>query len=146
MNSLDKMEDYDRLAELCEKQAQELAELREWIKVQSGAKLVLENEYLKAEIAEKDRKLAELELKVSYQFTKLRAADEMAKVCDDWVVRKVIDARSALADARLNYGQPFTSEAAAELESIKAAERQAGRDEVEKEYSKLLLREPLKGE
>lgn len=40
----------------------------------------------------------------------LRAADEMARVCDDWVKRGIIDARSALADARLNYGAPFKYE------------------------------------
>jgi len=37
----------------------------------------------------------------------LRAADKMAWICDDWVQRHVIDARSALADARLSYGEPF---------------------------------------
>ena len=37
----------------------------------------------------------------------LRAADKMAWICDDWVSRHVIDSRSALADARLNYGKPF---------------------------------------
>lgn len=40
----------------------------------------------------------------------LRAADEMARICDDWVKRGIIDSRSALADARLNYGQPFEYE------------------------------------
>lgn len=39
---------------------------------------------------------------------KLRAADKMAWICDDWVQRGIIDARSALADARLSYGDPFT--------------------------------------
>lgn len=37
----------------------------------------------------------------------LRAADKMAWICDDWVQRHVIDARSALADARLRYGEPY---------------------------------------
>lgn len=37
----------------------------------------------------------------------LRAADAMAKVIDDWVKRGLIDARSALADARLDYGEPW---------------------------------------
>jgi len=41
---------------------------------------------------------------------KLRAADQMAKVADDWVERGQIDSRSALADARLNYGKPYTYE------------------------------------
>ncbi len=40
----------------------------------------------------------------------LRAADKMARVIDDWVKRGLIDARSAAADARLNYGDPFTYE------------------------------------
>lgn len=38
----------------------------------------------------------------------LRAADAMAKVADDWVERGLTDSRSALSDALLNYGQPFT--------------------------------------
>lgn len=37
----------------------------------------------------------------------LRAADKMAWVCDDWVQRHRIDSRSALADARLDYGHPY---------------------------------------
>ncbi len=41
---------------------------------------------------------------------KLRAADKMAMVVDDYVDRKVIDARSAIADARLDYGEPFKYE------------------------------------
>lgn len=38
---------------------------------------------------------------------KILDADKMAAVADDWVRRGVIDARSALADARLNYGKPY---------------------------------------
>lgn len=40
----------------------------------------------------------------------LRAADKMARICDDMIQRGSIDARSALADARLDYGQPFKYE------------------------------------
>lgn len=39
---------------------------------------------------------------------KLRAADKIVRVIDDMVQRKLIDERSALADARLDYGEPFT--------------------------------------
>lgn len=53
------------------------------------------------EVLELERRCVDLEIK-------LRAADEMARVCDDWVTRGLIDARSALADARLDYGEPFT--------------------------------------
>lgn len=42
---------------------------------------------------------------------KLRAADAMAKIVDDSVVRKLIDSRSALADARLSYGAPYKYDA-----------------------------------
>ena len=37
----------------------------------------------------------------------IKAADKMADVCDDWVKRGLLDARSALADARLIYGDPY---------------------------------------
>lgn len=37
---------------------------------------------------------------------KLRAADKMAMVVDDWVRRDLISSRSPLADARLDYGKP----------------------------------------
>jgi len=40
---------------------------------------------------------------------RLRAADAMAAVVDDWVGRGVINFRSALADTRLDYGEPFSS-------------------------------------
>lgn len=50
---------------------------------------------------------SEVELKMVIA---LRAADAMARIVDDWVTRGVIDARSAIADARLNYGQPFVYE------------------------------------
>lgn len=40
----------------------------------------------------------------------LRAADQMARVIDDWVERGLIEARSAVADARLDYGTPFEYE------------------------------------
>ena len=39
--------------------------------------------------------------------TFIRGADRMAKVADDWVQRKIIDERSALADARLAYCDPY---------------------------------------
>lgn len=39
-----------------------------------------------------------------------RAADKMAAVLDDWVYRDIIDPRSAAADARLSYGEPFSHE------------------------------------
>jgi hypothetical protein len=45
---------------------------------------------------------------------KVRAADAMAKAIDDWVERGLLDSRSLLADARLNYGKPYTYEAAPE--------------------------------
>lgn len=41
---------------------------------------------------------------------KIKDADAIAKVADDWVKRGIIDARSALADARLNYGKPYEYE------------------------------------
>jgi hypothetical protein len=37
----------------------------------------------------------------------LQRADEMAKVIDDWTERGELNTRSALADARLNYGRPY---------------------------------------
>lgn len=42
--------------------------------------------------------------------SKLRAADKMAQICDTWVRSGEIDSRSALADARLNYGKPYVYE------------------------------------
>lgn len=79
MNSLDKMEDYDRLANLCEKQAQEINSL-----ARIEANKMLDNgtysekiNLLVAEIAEKDRKLAE-------QQEKINGLEKQA-VCDhDW--------------------------------------------------------------
>jgi len=50
------------------------------------------------------------ELEVSQLRIKLRAADAMARVADDWVERGIINSRSALADARLDYGDPYTYE------------------------------------
>lgn len=40
-------------------------------------------------------------------FNLIRAADEMARVADDWIERGLITSRSALAGARLQYGEPF---------------------------------------
>jgi hypothetical protein len=38
---------------------------------------------------------------------RLDRAEKMAKVIDDWTERQVIDTRSALVDARLNFGKPY---------------------------------------
>ena len=38
---------------------------------------------------------------------KLKAADKMAQIIDDMVRNGTLDARSGLADARLDYGEPF---------------------------------------
>ena len=38
----------------------------------------------------------------------VKAADKMAKIIDDMVRSGKLDSRSALADARLNYGEPFS--------------------------------------
>jgi len=40
----------------------------------------------------------------------LRAADKMAKAIDEAIKRGYIDARCAIADARLDYGEPFKYE------------------------------------
>ena len=61
---------------------------------------------------EREAKLAALEEKIliweSDGVFLLKGADKMAAVCDDWVKRKIIDERSALADARLEYCDPYT--------------------------------------
>jgi hypothetical protein len=46
------------------------------------------------------------------------AADRMAAAVDDLVRRGLLDARSLLADARLDYGEPFDEEKIKELLSI----------------------------
>jgi hypothetical protein len=43
-------------------------------------------------------------------FLKLRAADQMAKIIDEMVDSDTLNARSRLADARLDYGQPHQYE------------------------------------
>lgn len=46
---------------------------------------------------------------INIVFNKI-AADKMAAVIDDWVRRGILGSRSELADARLDYGEPFTTE------------------------------------
>lgn len=41
---------------------------------------------------------------------KLRDADAVMKLIDEWIVKGLLDPRSAIADARLDYGQPFEYE------------------------------------
>jgi hypothetical protein len=43
------------------------------------------------------------------------AADYMAAVIDDWILRNLLDSRSAIADARLDYGEPFSDEERARI-------------------------------
>lgn len=57
--------------------------------------------------AEAEGSMDAKDIEIAQLRKKLQAADAMAKICDDWVVRGEIDARSALADARLIYGNPF---------------------------------------
>ncbi len=77
----------------------EIAKLR--AKTEEAVGIVLcqqtENAKLKAELGDANSRL----------IMKERAADVMAKVADDWVERGLIDSRSALADARLDYGDPY---------------------------------------
>ena len=46
------------------------------------------------------------------------AADRMAAAVDDLIRRGLLDARSVLADARLDYGNPFDEETIRKLISI----------------------------
>ncbi len=52
----------------------------------------------------------ELETEVCQLLIKLRDADEIAKAIDELVKRGALDARSLVADARLNYGTPYIYE------------------------------------
>jgi len=45
--------------------------------------------------------------RVEANWLKIRAADGMAKIIDEMVRSGKLDSRSALADARLDYGEPF---------------------------------------
>ena len=58
-------------------------------------KKTIEEEFEKAQLT-----LSSLELK-------LRAADKVMKAIDEAVDRGKLDARSTIADARLDYGEPF---------------------------------------
>ena len=58
-------------------------------------------------IAELEAAVEKKDIENSQLVMKVRAADVMAKVADDWVERGRIDSRSALADARLDYGDPY---------------------------------------
>lgn len=51
-------------------------------------------------MSDRERDLNEMEIE-------LRAADALAKAVDDAVQSGWLNARSTIADARLNYGQPF---------------------------------------
>lgn len=53
-------------------------------------------------VAEYERRIEELERRNNVLE---RAADRMARVAVDWVDRKLIDSRSALADALLDYAE-----------------------------------------
>ncbi len=61
--------------------------------------------------------------------TKLEAADEMARVCDQWVESKQIDSRSALADARIKYGKPFKYEFTFDGQSDQSENHLEGKNE-----------------
>lgn len=54
----------------------------------------------------KDREIERLRLDNSQLLIALRAADAMAKVIDYAVANNIIGSRSAIADARLDYGEP----------------------------------------
>jgi multidrug resistance efflux pump len=49
-----------------------------------------------------------LEWKIDELKAKLRAADAMANAIDELVRRKMLGSRSIAADARLDYGDPWT--------------------------------------
>ena len=71
---------------------------------QEIARLTEENTTLKARAEATEAALLVWE---SAGILAIKAADKMADVCDDWVKRGLLDARSALADARLIYGDPY---------------------------------------
>ena len=60
------------------------------------------------ELRETKESLRNLDHDFHVRTTDLIGADRMAKVADDMVERGRIDSRSALADARLDYGKPYT--------------------------------------
>ena len=68
---------------------------------------------IESAIAEQTKALATAEAELlewrSSGLFAIKAADAMADVCDDWVNRNLIDARSALADARLNSCEPTST-------------------------------------
>jgi hypothetical protein len=77
-------------------------------------RLDAQKQRLEAEKEALEKKLAESEFKLAATQIHLRAADEMANVCDEWVVNHTIDSRSKLADARLDYGDPYNYTASIE--------------------------------
>ncbi len=56
------------------------------------------------------KRYREMKAKAEALELKLRDADAMARVIDRSVKNGKFDSRSAIADARLNYGQPFVYE------------------------------------
>lgn len=60
----------------------------------------------------------------------------MAQICDDWVGLGIINARSTLADARLDYGEPFKYEYTPSKEGTCATNEEPAYDEGTRETDK----------
>lgn len=62
---------------------------------------------LRDDVSRLEQQLAAVTAERDGMTLKIRAADAMAKAVDDAVRRGSLNSRSAIADARLDYGEPF---------------------------------------
>lgn len=58
---------------------------------------------------------ADLEIENMELFSKVRAAEVMAAAIDRTIYMRALDARSAIADARNNFGEPYSRKQAQEI-------------------------------
>lgn len=83
------------------------------------------------------RELSEVTRERNKLTVKLRLANVIVAVIDDWVRRNLLDARSALADARLDYGDPFSEDVVKAMLTDLQTEERARRVAAERELEEL---------
>lgn len=118
------------------------------LKIPSEALLLLGNKGVPAQIVKAiltlgdharslERELSEVARERNKLTVKLRPANAIVAVIDEWVRRNLIDARSALADARLDYGDPFSEGAVKAMLTDLQTEEHAKRVAAERELEEL---------
>lgn len=82
-----------------------------WDRLQAEVERLSSDNLIHEEIKYLRQQLADQRAAITQNEIKLRAADVVMKRLDEMIARGDIDARNAVADARLDYGDPFKYEA-----------------------------------